>query len=240
MKKLLNLLNSKESFENFGNNYGKIKDKSLAIDLLCKTPYAWYALDESLQKDAEVIMYYQPIGIVRCTYEIEPYTISARQYEDEVGVQPMYESDLVVRTENDIAIQKGFIHASRKPEFGDLMFQRYGYNYQLPNIDLPEGFNKNMYFEIQKGLIESGNAEEIKYFHSREQRVYKNGKVIAKSFEDNNDFINEYNIGAVERNINFINPIEYIKISYDRSKLATIVAEVTKSFEEKGKQAQLQ
>lgn len=203
MENILNSLNSKESYENFAKTAGTIKDKSLAIDLLCKTPNAWYALDESLKQDKEVIMYYQPSGIVDYVYSLPGYRrISARQYEEETGVQPMQESDLIITTDSNLAFQKGFKNIVKN-----------GKTYQIPSTCLLDDQNLSIYCEIQSKLMNTNN------------------KIESRNDMKEKDFASEYNVGST-------NIIYITKYTYDRSKLATIVAEVTKSFEEKQKQMQ--
>ena len=63
MLDLIIQINEKNSIE-FIEKYGKISDKAVAIELLGITSNAWLILDDSIKTDNEVIMYYQPMGIM--------------------------------------------------------------------------------------------------------------------------------------------------------------------------------
>ena len=68
MLDLIIQINEKNSIE-FIEKYGKISDKAVAIELLCITSNAWLILDDSIKTDNEVIMYYQPMGIMYANIE---------------------------------------------------------------------------------------------------------------------------------------------------------------------------
>ena len=51
----------------FRDKYGYVSDREIAKELLCVSSNAWYVLDESLKEDNEIIMYYQPMGIIEYT-----------------------------------------------------------------------------------------------------------------------------------------------------------------------------
>lgn len=124
---------SKEQFEEYVKNNGFITDELEAIDLLCKTPFAWYALDESLKSNPTVILYYQPFGLAKYIHK-EHISAGAWLYcleeVDEVE-WPTYDAWKTIP-------QKGF-----KLIKGD---------YQIPDIDFPEGFDIELYKRIQNEL----------------------------------------------------------------------------------------
>lgn len=52
-----------DNANDFKQRYGKIIDKKTAISALCCTSNAWLVITDSLKRDPEVIMYYQPMGL---------------------------------------------------------------------------------------------------------------------------------------------------------------------------------
>ena len=99
---------------------GVVRDKEMAIELLCQSSLAWEILDESLKRDPEVIMYYQPLGYRLLEYtDVDPEEVGICLCE---GVQ--------------IVPQKGF-----ELEYGEN-------DAFLPKIEFPEGFDYKTYFKI--------------------------------------------------------------------------------------------
>ena len=161
MLDLIEQLNSENASE-FIEKYGKIQDREIAKQMLLITTNAWLVLDDKLKRDPEIIMYYQPMG-----------TLDYEEEGDMGGVfDTLYSAELP---------QKGFKF------YRDKNFETY----QIPNFELPEDFDIEMYIAIQSELLK--NIEEnyiIRDFNSEKKDMGKimNNIIFEKPDTSNVDY----------------------------------------------------
>ena len=182
---------SKEQFIEYAKVKGAITDEQLAIDLLCKTPYAWYALDESLKGKSSIIMYYQPMGHANFKYLYQFIGEESSRAIEEIGVDASTE---IHEYEERVTIpQKGF---------------NFRKGVQVPDIKLPEGFNFELYRNIQNDLAAS-------YYESFDKEL-----------------IGEYATDRVDLS-KYSSPLGFECIQYPRKNLAQIVDQRSKEAKTK-------
>ena len=111
------------------NQYGFIKDKKTAIELLCLTDKIWTIIDPELRNDPDVMLFYQPIGI-KVVHE-----------EQDAGVTLTN-----VTVYADSLFRKPYYH-----EFRDVFVPS---ECLVPDIDrFPVGFDYDKYFQIQREMM---------------------------------------------------------------------------------------
>ena len=121
--------------------YGLEKDKERAIRLLIKTPLAWHVLDPELKKDPEVILYYQPSGIVEQDVKVAN-PLFYFSYEE--GPTYYSEADFSV-TNTDELLKQGRITEDTELDVEG--------TYLIPDIEFPEGFDFERYFLMQTRMV---------------------------------------------------------------------------------------
>ena len=129
----------KFNVKKFLKEHGPVTDKNEAIELLCKTNKAWDVLDQSLKLDSDVIMFFQPSGYsISFSYEnVGPELTITTQYSEQDFHKPYY------KELGDVYVPIGCL---------------------IPWDKVPEGFEWEKYFQIQKEMKENtrkGTPEEI-------------------------------------------------------------------------------
>ena len=209
-------LNEKNA-KRFIAKYGPVNDIELAKLLLCITSNAWYILDDSLKKNSEVIMYYQPMGKHLCEVQVD--------YGCRETIASAWGN------------QKGFgiEHIDYYGDFPEIDYPE-DFDYKLYS-EIQEKLKEKV--EAYRMCPSSDSIIPYLFYFTSNKRISSSKRILIENIEFDNEEIEQlldddysnYSCGP-EEPITFE---EYYYL-YDRSCLKNIVEELSNKVENKPKQ----